>query len=60
MKIFIIVLLVMTSMLACSNRPGAPAPSIKAVDSATAAAPDTIKAGSVDSMVRKDPRDTVK
>ena len=48
------------SLAACNNSPEPTALSTKRVDSVVAAAPDTIKAGPVDSMVRKGPRDTLK
>jgi hypothetical protein len=51
MKIFLL-LLVMAGLAACNNRPEAAAPSTKRVDSVVAAAPDTIKPISVDSVKR--------
>jgi hypothetical protein len=64
MRITLIVLLVMMGgaacLAGCNNNPEPAAPSTKAVDSATAAAADTIKPISIDSEVRKGPGDTVK
>jgi hypothetical protein len=64
MRITLIVLLVVMGcaacLAACNNNSGSMAPSTMAVDSALRAAPDTIKAGSLDSVVRKGPGDTVK
>lgn len=59
MKIFLIVVLV-AGLAACNDGAGPAAPSTKRVDSVVAAAPDTIKAGPVDSGVRRGPGDTVK
>jgi hypothetical protein len=64
MKIGVIVLVVAAGfaggLAACNNSPEPAAPSVKRVDSAVAAAPDTIKAISVDSGVRKGVDETVK
>jgi hypothetical protein len=55
MKILFLVLLTAAIVLylpACNNNPEPAVPSTKPVDSAMAAAPDTIKAISVDSVKR--------
>jgi hypothetical protein len=56
MKIFVIVLFVAAGcavgLAACNNNPEPAVPSVKRVDSAVAAAPDTIKAISMDSVRR--------
>jgi hypothetical protein len=63
MKIVVIALVavgVAVGLGACNEGAEPAAPSTKVVDSATAAAPDTIKAISIDSVVRKGSGDTVK
>jgi hypothetical protein len=52
MKTILFTLLIIAGMAACNNSAESAAPSTKAVDSATAAAPDTIKAISLDSLKR--------
>jgi hypothetical protein len=63
MKIVVIALVavgVAVGLGGCNDGAGPSAPSTKAVDSATAAAPDTIKVIPMDSVVRKGSGDTVK
>jgi hypothetical protein len=68
MRFFLIVLVAALGcaggLAACNDHSSEPAaPSMKRVDSVVAAAPDTIKAISVDSSVRKgrpNPMDTIK
>jgi hypothetical protein len=50
--IFFLLLMIIAGLAGCDNSAGSTAPSTKAVDSATAAAPDTIKAISLDSLKR--------
>ncbi|HTR28661.1 MAG TPA: hypothetical protein VMH27_05295 [Puia sp.] len=52
MKTMVLILLTMAGLAACNNGAQPAAPSTKAVDSAAAAAPDTIKAISPDSLKR--------
>lgn len=59
MKMSLIVV-ALAGLAACNDRSGSVAPSTKRVDSAVAAAPDTIKAIPVDSGVRRGPGDTVR
>jgi hypothetical protein len=49
----IVILLAVAVLAACNNNPEPAVPSTKAVDSATAAAPDTIKAIFPDSVRRR-------
>jgi hypothetical protein len=48
----IMLILMIAGLAACNNSPEPATPSTKAVDSAAAAAPDTIKAISLDSLQR--------
>jgi hypothetical protein len=60
MKIVVIALVAMgfaVGLVACNDHPKPAAPAMKHIDSAVAAAPDTIKAISVDSAVRTGPGD---
>jgi len=59
MKMSLIVLLA-AALAACNDGSGPAVPSTKRVDSAVAAAPDTIKAISQDSVAQKGRGDTVK
>ena len=54
MKIFLIVLAAVVSVAACNDRGEGSSSSVRSVDSATAAAPDTIKPISLDSVARRD------
>jgi len=54
MKIFMIVLAAAVSVAACDNSPSTTSSSFRSVDSAAAAAPDTIKPISLDSAARRD------